>query len=199
MAFHTWIYILIGHCFYFMIRMAMSDTTRQEEKDAQQKAIDEAVADVTLSYEIKLSRAQSMIKSLRETRDRLERQLTNLSQSKEELAKKKGKEIEKLKSKVNDLKCENMRHLLNLEEYKDYVDIAQFQRLKEENQALKSHNQALLEANHEQAKTIDELEKAKVRRRKEYEPTDDDIAFITRNLDLFLMDRREYEPHTEYA
>ena len=96
MAFHTWIYILIGHCFYFMIRMAMSDTTRQEEKDAQQKAIDEAVAGVTLSYEIKLSRAQSMIQSLRETRDRLERQLTNLSQSKEELAKKKGNEIEKL-------------------------------------------------------------------------------------------------------
>ena len=179
--------------------MAMSDTTRQEEKDAQQKAIDEAVADVTLSYEIKLSRAQSMIQSLREIRDRLERQLTNLSQSKEELTKKKGKEIEKLKSKVNDLKCENMRHLLNLEEYKDYVDIAQFQRLKEENQALKSHNHALLEANHEQAKTIDELQKTKVRRRKEYEPTDDDIAFITRNLDLFLMDRREYERHTEYA
>lgn len=54
--------------------MAMSDITRQEKNDAQQKAIDEAVADVTLSYEIKLSRAQSMIQSLRETRDRLERQ-----------------------------------------------------------------------------------------------------------------------------
>lgn len=177
----------------------MSDNDRQNEKDAQQEAIDEAVAGVTLSYEAKLNRARTMIQSLRETKDRLERQLTNLSQSKADLAKKKAKEIEKLKSKVAELKCENMRHLLNLEKYKDYVDMAQFQRLKEENQALKSHNQALLEANHEQAKTIDELKKTKVRRRKEYEPTDDDIAFITRSLDLFLMDRREYEPHTEYA
>lgn len=59
--------------------MAMSDTTRQEEKDAQQKAIDEAVAGVTLSYEAKLNRARTMIQSLRETKDRLERQLTNLS------------------------------------------------------------------------------------------------------------------------
>ena len=116
--------------------------------------------------------------------------------------KKQKKELKKENNQLYTL-TKNQGRLIK--ELRKEFEMNRYGELKEENKQLRQRIEDLLTVNKEQAIALSQKEKRRRKERlkefqqeNEYEPTNSDLEYISRHLDILLINREEDMTHLEY-
>ena len=123
-----------------------------------------------------------------------------------ELYSEVKKQIKELKKENNQLYTLTKNQGRLLKELRKEFETNRYGELKEENKQLRQRIEDLLMVNKEQVIALTQKEKRRHKERlkefqqaNEYEPTNSDLEYISRHLDILLINREEDMTHLEYT